>query len=193
MTSSCHLTTNPESTNPDYFITKFVDCFKLLKTDVRLRIKKIPYDVFDHWLARSDPRNSFVVVKTFFVPFAQILEYFIILWFRTCLDMFETDIIISNCIITLKQVWTCLKTDIKSYYSNMTSLDMFVETNQFAIALELQDMSWHAQTYPDMSRHVLIFFEWQELIRLHHIVSYEYLYLCIFKNHHLVWFEFWAF
>ena len=30
-------------------------------------------------LARSDPRNHFVVVKTFFVPFAQILEYFIIL------------------------------------------------------------------------------------------------------------------
>ena len=56
--------------------------------------------------------------------------------------MFETDIIISNCIITLKQVWTCLKTDIKSYYSNMTSLDMFVETNEFALeVLELQDMS----------------------------------------------------
>ena len=62
--------------------------------------------------------------------------------------MFETYIIISNCIITLKQVWTCLKNHIKSYHSIMTSLDMLVESNQLASkVLEFK-------TCPDMPRHV---------------------------------------
>jgi hypothetical protein len=78
---------------------------------------------------RSGPRNSFVV-KTFFLPFAKILEYFIILWFRTSLDMFTYDFkkgwqemiqlyqIASCCSFrTLKQDWTSLKNRIKSHQS----------------------------------------------------------------------------
>ena len=42
--------------------------------------------------------------------------------------------------------------------------------------------SRHALTCLDMSRNVLLFFEWQELIRLHHIVSYEYLRIIIWHG-----------
>ena len=76
--------------------------------------------------------------KTFFVPFAQILEYFIILWFRTSLDMFTYDFKIDkkwyDCIKShhrhlervndLEQVWTCLRIVSNHIISIMTSLDM---------------------------------------------------------------------
>ena len=51
--------------------------------------------------------------KTFFVPFAQILEYFIILRFRTSLDMFTYDFKIQEMIqlyqIASKAIWKSLE------------------------------------------------------------------------------------
>jgi hypothetical protein len=55
-----------------------------------LCLKKIASTkIFDCSLVKSGPRNSFAVVRVkCFVPFAQILEYFTIKWFKTSLDMF---------------------------------------------------------------------------------------------------------
>jgi hypothetical protein len=44
---------------------------------------------FDRSLVENGPRNSFAVRVKCFVPFAQILEYFTIKWFKTSLDMFK--------------------------------------------------------------------------------------------------------
>ena len=41
---------------------------------------------FDRWLVEA-VQGIALSSGTFFVPFAQILEYFIILWFTTSLDM----------------------------------------------------------------------------------------------------------
>ena len=50
------------------------------------------YDiVFDRSLIEAVQGIALSSSKTFFVPFAQILEYFIILGFRTSLDMFTYD------------------------------------------------------------------------------------------------------
>ena len=47
--------------------------------------------VFDRSLVEAVQEIALSSNKTFFVPFAQILEYFIILWFRISLDMFTYD------------------------------------------------------------------------------------------------------
>ena len=81
--------------------------------------------IFDRELrfARG-PRNYFAVVKLLF-PIRSNFEYFGVfhhLW--TSLDMFETYAIVSNRIMVLWQVWTCLDMFVESYHNIMTSLNM---------------------------------------------------------------------
>ena len=49
------------------------------------------FSIFDRSTCSKRSKESLCRFKTFFVPFAQIFEYFIILWFRTSLDMFTYD------------------------------------------------------------------------------------------------------